>query len=83
MLSRLRALPFYYAKVRGRDTMSLGNRCDFYSRRDVYRTSDLSCKGSIHNTDPYGANKTQIVSSCQDLRAYHATYVVHKYSTIV
>ena len=46
-LSRLRALPFYYAKVRGRDTMSLGNRCGFYSRRDVYRTSDLSCKGSI------------------------------------
>ena len=27
--------------------MSLGNRCGFYSRRDVYRTSDLSCKGSI------------------------------------
>ena len=44
-LSRLRALPFYYAKVRGRDTMSLGNRCGYYFRRDVYRTSDLSCKG--------------------------------------
>ena len=47
-LSKLRALPFYYAKVRRRDTMSLGNRrCGFYSERDVYRTSDLSCKGSI------------------------------------
>ena len=46
-LSKLRALPFYYAKVRRHDTMSLGNRCGFYSGRDVYRTSDLSCKGSI------------------------------------
>ena len=35
------------AKVRERDTMSLGNRCGLYSGRDVYRTSDLSCKGSI------------------------------------
>ena len=27
--------------------MSLGNRYGFYSGRDVYRTSHLSCKGSI------------------------------------
>ena len=28
--------------------MSLGNRCGFYSRRDVYRTSDLShAKGQL------------------------------------
>ena len=27
--------------------MSLGNRCGFYSGRDVYRTSDLSCEVSI------------------------------------
>ena len=33
--SRLRALPFYYSKVRGPDAMSLGNRCGFYSRHDV------------------------------------------------
>ena len=37
----------YYAKVSERDTISLGNCCGFYSRGDVYHTSDLSCKGSI------------------------------------
>ena len=41
------SIVFYYTKVRERDTMSLDNHCGFYSRRDVYRTSDLSCKGSI------------------------------------
>ena len=25
--------------------ITIGNRCGFYSGRDVYRTSDLSCKG--------------------------------------
>ena len=47
MASPLGDLCWNDSKVRGRDTMSLGNRCGFYSRHDVYRTSDLSCKGSI------------------------------------
>ena len=37
-----------YANVRGRDTMSLGNRCGFYSRRDVYRILPIfRAKGPI------------------------------------
>ena len=36
-----------YWHVRECDTISLGNGCGFYSGRDVYRISDLSCKWSI------------------------------------
>ena len=36
--------------------MSLGNRCGFYSRRDVYCISDLSCKGSIVGGGPFEVN---------------------------
>ena len=43
---------------------ALGNRCGFYSRRDVYRTSDLSCKGSIGTLVRLVILKMQALKRC-------------------
>ena len=53
--------------------MSLGNRCGFYSRRDVYRTSDLSCKGSNSESrcrQPGYHPKRKIMTMPEAIQAY-------------